>query len=163
MDNHLEEKSRTRIKKEATELQHIGEKLTGLNHDQLTAMDMPFELKEAVTALRSITSNQARRRQIQYIGALMRKIDVEPILQALSLIDAGLSLRRKTESEIGQWAERLAAGDDAPFDVIMENHPQADRQKLRHLIRNARKAIDTPQAAKALKTLTGYIRDLGRI
>lgn len=163
MDNHLEEKSRTRIKKEATHLQQIGEKLTGLSHDQLNTIDIPSELKEAVTALRTITSNQARRRQNQYIGALMRKIDVEPVVHSLALIEAGLSFKKKADSELNQWAERLVAGDDKPFEMIMERCSLADRQKLHQLVRNARKNPGTPQAEKTLKTLTTYIQELDRL
>lgn len=161
MDNHLDEKSRTRIKKEATELQKLGEKLISLSHDQLTAVDIPPELKEAVKAVRSITSNQARRRQIQYIGALMRKIDIEPVEQALSYVEAGISLKKKTDTEQTQWATALMAGDDSPYETIMERYPNADRQKLHQLIRNTRKLKETPNAKKALKALISYINEIG--
>lgn len=160
MDNHLDEKSRTRIKKEAIELQKLGEKLISLSHDQLASVDIPLELKDAVKAVHSIPSNQAKRRQVQYIGALMRKIDAEPIMETLAHIEAGVSLTKKSNTQQTQWAKALVSGDDSPYEEIMSLNPNTDRQHLNQLIRNARKLKDGPNASKSLNTLITYLKSL---
>ena len=76
-------KSRTRKKKEDRALQRLGEALVALPSARLAAMDLPDELREAVEFARSISKHGARRRQIKYIGALLRHIDPQPIQIAL--------------------------------------------------------------------------------
>jgi len=78
-----EYKSRTQKKKEDRALQLLGEQLVKLPVDLLETMELPEELLEAIHLLHKIKSRSARRRQIQYIGALMRHIDPEPIKVAL--------------------------------------------------------------------------------
>ena len=78
-----EYKSRTRKKNEARELQKLGERLLDLKKDQLDGIDLPDELREALAMGRKTTRHGAKRRQIQYIGKLMRGIDPEPIRNAL--------------------------------------------------------------------------------
>ena len=78
-----EDKSRTRKKKEDRALQHLGEQLVALSPAQLATLELPEELRTAVEFARKIKTHGARRRQLQYIGALMRHIDPQPIKSAL--------------------------------------------------------------------------------
>ena len=82
-------KSRTQKKKEDRALQRLGEELLALTAEQLEGIEMPDELIEAVRLGRTMTRHGARRRQLQYIGALMRAIDAEPIRKALDNIRMG--------------------------------------------------------------------------
>ena len=82
-------KSRTRKKNEDRALQHLGEQLIALPFGQLETMELPDELLTAIEFARKIRSHGARRRQIQYIGALMRNIDPQPIETALKRIRPG--------------------------------------------------------------------------
>lgn len=84
-----EYKSRTRKKNEARALQHLGEQLVALPFGQLETMELPDELLAAIEFANKIKSHGARRRQIQYIGALMRHIDPKPIETALKRIRSG--------------------------------------------------------------------------
>ncbi len=84
-----EYKSRTCKKNEARALQRLGEQLVALPFGQLEALDLPDELLTAIELARRIRSHGARRRQIQYIGALMRHIDPRPIKAALDRIRSG--------------------------------------------------------------------------
>ena len=78
-----ENKSRTQKKKEDRALQRLGEKLISLPAGQLEALELPDELLTAIDFVHQIKSRSARRRQIQYIGALMRHVDPQPIEAAL--------------------------------------------------------------------------------
>ncbi len=84
-----EYKSRTQKKNEDRALQRLGEQLVALPFSQLEAMELPDELLTAIELARKIRSRSARRRQIQYIGALMRHIDPQPIKAALERIRSG--------------------------------------------------------------------------
>lgn len=84
-----EYKSRTRKKKEDRSLQRLGEQLVTLPAGRLESMDLPDELRTAVAFARKIRNHVARRRQLQYIGALMRQIDPQPIETALERIRSG--------------------------------------------------------------------------
>jgi len=81
--------SRTRKKNEDRALQRLGEQLVALPFGQLAAMELPDELLAAIESVHKIRSRSARRRQIQYIGALMRHIDPQPIETALERIRSG--------------------------------------------------------------------------
>ncbi|MDF1593458.1 MAG: ribosome biogenesis factor YjgA [Desulfobacterales bacterium] len=84
-----EYKSRTQKKNEDRALQRLGEQLVALPPGQLEAMDLPEELLTAIAFARKIKNHGARRRQIQYIGVLMRQIDPQPIETALERIRSG--------------------------------------------------------------------------
>jgi ribosome-associated protein len=83
-----DDKSRTRKKNEDRALQRLGEQLAALPRVQLAAMELPDELLTAIESARKIKSHGARRRQMQYIGVLMRHIDLQPIQTALDRIQS---------------------------------------------------------------------------
>ncbi|MFH2043819.1 MAG: ribosome biogenesis factor YjgA [Pseudomonadota bacterium] len=85
-----EYKSRTQKKNEDRALQRLGEQLVALPFSQIESMDLPEELLAAIKSVRKIKSHGARRRQIQYIGVLMRQIDPQPIEKALERIRSGI-------------------------------------------------------------------------
>jgi ribosome-associated protein len=79
----MEEKSKSQIKREMCALQDLGERLVRLSRGQLEQVELPQELREAVLFARSLKKHEAHRRQLQYIGVIMREIDPEPIRQSL--------------------------------------------------------------------------------
>ena len=82
-------KSRTQKKNEDRALQRLGEQLVALPFTQLETMGLPDELLSAIEFAHKIKSHGAQRRQMQYIGALMRHIDPQPIEAALHRIRTG--------------------------------------------------------------------------
>ncbi len=161
MGKHDElEKSRTRLKKEATALQKMGEKLVTLSDDQLSHMELPTMLINAIQAVRTIKSHGARRRQMQYIGTLMRNVDVEPIEQALLEIEQGAYRQAKAFHRVEAWRDKLVAGDDTVIDEILEIFPDADRQRLGQLVRSARKEKDKNAPPKSARHLFRYLKEL---
>lgn len=160
MTDFNEEKSRTQVKKEVEELQKLGERLISLSKAQLLSIDIPQELIDTVLLSKSITTNKAKRRQKQYIGALMREIDIDPILKALRNLDDGLPLGNSNSSEVKDLLKKLTDGDDSSIERIVEKYPKADRQKLRQLVRNARKEKLAAKSQKATKNLQHYIREV---
>lgn len=157
MENEIQYKSRTQIKKEAEERQKLGEELIKLSRGQLEQMALPDELRDALIKARSIKSNIAGRRQRQFIGVLMRDVDPEPIRLALLQTDTGLSIESGIAKEIRAWTDRLLTGDPADMEALIRVCPGLERQRLRQLLRNIKKEKTTGKSTKSLKALERFI------
>ena len=153
-----EEKSRSRIKGEMLALQKMGERLVGLSPVLIEKMDLPPDLKEAVFLARGLNKRGARRRQLQYIGSLMRRVNPEPIREALARIDQGQKKEAWAFQQTEQWRDRLIGGDDALIDELMKRFPHTNRQQLRRLTLSARK--EKERSPKAARALFRYLRAL---
>ena len=143
------EVSKTDLKRESTELQKLGESLLTLRADLLNKLDLPDKLLEALAEAKRITNFEGKRRQMQFIGKLMRKLDPEVLDAArAALVEQHMPSARETAllHTAEQWRERLIA-DDAAVAQWISDFPQTDSQQLRALVRQARK--DAPPADKA--------------
>ena len=160
MDSEHFEKSRTQLKKEAIALQKIGEKLVLLSDDQLQRMELPSLLMAAIHDIRPMKSRGARRRQMQYIGTLMRHVEVASIQQSLLEIEQGTYQQAREFHRIEAWRDELVAGDDAVFEKILSKFPDADRQRLGQLVRNARKEKLKNATPKSARNLFRYLKQL---
>lgn len=152
--------SRTQMKKEALALQDMGEKLVRLSDEQLEQMELPSQLMDAIRDIRPMKSHGARRRQMQYIGGLMRNVDVEPIEQALLEIEQGAFLQAKEFHRVENWRDRLVAGDDDLMEEVVDTFPEADRQRLGQLVRSARKEKQNNRPPKSARNLFRYLKEL---
>jgi ribosome-associated protein len=153
-------KSRTQKKIEDRALQQLGEELLAVSAEQLAAIEMPEELTEAVLLGRKTTSHGARRRQLQYIGALMRKIDSAPIRKALDNIRQGDYQKVLGHKKLERWRDGLKEGDLSVVEDILAQCPEAERQRLMQLVRNARKETDMGKTVKASRVLFRYLRQV---
>ena len=123
---------------------------------------MDEDLWDAVLFAKTLTKHEARRRQLQYIGTLMRDADVEPIRQALENIARGNRMEAQAFAQVEKWRDVLLEGNDAPLDEIMERFPDADVQQLRQLVRNARKEKGKDKPPKSSRALFRYLRELSK-
>ncbi len=150
--------SRSQKKRAVEELQKLGAALVDLAPAQLDAMQIPAELLAAVREAQRITSHEARRRQMQFIGKVMRKVDPEPVRAALAGITSQSAAARVRHKRLEDWRSRLI-GDDGELTAFASEHPGADLQTLRALIRNARKEIAEAKPPKAQRELFRLIRE----
>lgn len=133
--------SRTDLKRESTELQALGEDLVNLRAELLEGLALPEKLVDALTEVRRITNFEGRRRQMQFIGKLMRKLDedqVQQVRQTLSDQHSGVAKDVAALHEAEQWRDALVAEDDA-LARWLDKFPGTDAQQLRSLVRQARK------------------------
>ena len=151
--------SKTQRKKAVHLLQALGEELVELNDDQLAAIELPEALREAVMAARRITKFEARRRQLQYIGKLMRRVEVEPIRAALDAMLAGSRRQIAAHKRIEAWRERLLAGPGA-LDELLAEYPGADAQRLRTLVSGALRERDAGSPPRSYRELYQALRAL---
>ena len=156
----MEDKSKSEKKREMTALQGIGKRLLELPQAQVEKIEMPQELRDALLLARTLKSHSALRRQTQYIGVLMRRVHIEPIRQALDEIDKGQKQKSREFQQLELMRDSLVEGDDAVFEEITNRFPDADIQKLRRVVRAARKERKDNVAPKQSRILFKYLRGL---
>lgn len=135
------EVSKTDLKRESAELQKLGEELLTLRSELLGRLDLSDKLLDALAEAKRITNFEGRRRQMQFIGKLMRKLDdedIEAIREALRAQHSGSAKETLALHQAEQWRDRLLQSDDAVAEW-MAAHPDTDSQQLRALVRQARK------------------------
>ncbi len=154
-----EEISKTRIKQQMQELQDLGTTLVELPADKLRQIDMPENLLEAVLAARKITAHGGRRRQLQYIGKLMRNVDPAPIQEKIDQWNGNHAAETARMHQLENWRKRLIE-DDAALSEFLDQHSTADVQHLRNLIRNARKEAAASKPPKSSRELFKVIREI---
>jgi len=154
-----EKPSKTERKRVMHELQALGERLVGLNPDQLAAIALPEDLRDAVEQAQRITKHEARRRQMQYIGRLMRDVDPEPIRERLKAWDGVSTEETARLHRIERWREELIE-DDGAFGALARTHPGIDIQRVRALVRNARGERSAGRPPRAYRELFRTLRDI---
>jgi ribosome-associated protein len=133
--------SKTDAKRESEELQALGEQLLSLRPDLYKPLPLPDKLSEALSDVRRITDFEGKRRQMQFIGKLMRQLDedtLQAVRHALELQRLGHSHDTEQLHQAEQWRDRLIESDAAVQDWIGQ-YPGTDTQQLRALVRQARK------------------------
>jgi ribosome-associated protein len=144
-----ERPSKTQRKKEMHALQALGQQLVDLSRDQLARVDLPDELREAIDFAHKVTSHEGRRRHMQYIGKLMRRVDAEEVRAAIGRATgasrAAVALMHLAE----RWRDRLLADEPGAWDELGSQVDPAVLRELRSLARQARaeRAAERPPAA----------------
>ena len=150
--------SKTKRKQEMTELQSLGAKLVELPESQLAGMPIDEQLRDAILEAKRIKSHEAKRRQLQYVGRLMREVDPAPLRAQLDAIVGHSAQAAAQHRRLEGWRERLLADDGALTDFAVE-FPGADLQAVRTLIRNARKEQKEAKPPRAYRELFRLIKE----
>ena len=129
--------SKTRRKKDMQALQDVGESLVALDPSKLRELDLPERLLDAIMLAKTITKHEGRRRQMQFLGRLMRDVDPEPIRAALARFDTMPRAERARFAAAESWRDRLLAEDGAIAAFVTE-HPAVDPRELTDLVSAAR-------------------------
>lgn len=154
------EKSKSQLKREMTALQKVGEQLVKLPAAQLEQIPLEETLREAIDVARRIKSREGLRRQMQYIGKLMRSADTDTITGKLDFFNREGEHYRRHFHRIEQWRDRLIADGDKAVGALMTEVPNVDRQHLRQLVRQAQKEISQSKAPAASRKLFKYLRQM---
>lgn len=156
----VERPSKTRMKAASHDLQALGEALVELPDDRLADLGMDESLLEAIREYKRTRSHEGRRRQMQYVGKLMRRADPEPLREAVAAMQLGRAKDALALHEAERWRTELIASDDALTRWTGE-HPDCDLQQMRSLIRAARKdasAAPEQRSGRAYRELFNFIR-----
>ena len=141
------EASRTDLKRESDQLQKLGEALLTLRADLFEKLPISEKLSDAIAQAKRITNFEGKRRQMQFIGKLMRLLDenaVAAVKEALEAQQKGSARESQSLHEAEKWRDDLIAHDEA-FEKWLTANPRTDTQQLRALIRQARKDVQPTQ------------------
>lgn len=151
--------SKTKLKAEADAAQEIGRKLVELPKDKLNKLQLEDALRDAIAEAKRITANGAIRRQLQYIGRLMRDTDLAPIVEQLQKWEGKHQEENARFHHMERWRTRMLE-DAKALEEFIQLFPQADVQQLRTLIRNAQKEQLANKPPKSSRELFKMIRQV---
>ena len=157
-DDLLEPPSKSSRKREMQALQDLGEQLVALSTERLKKVPLPDALYEAVRAAQGFKM-EARRRQMQYIGKLMRKVDPAPIQAMLDVFAGNSAVEIAKMHRLERLREQLLE-DEQTIGTIAETWPEADLQYLRTLRRNALKEREAAKPPKSFREIFRVLREL---
>lgn len=151
--------SKSQLKREMTALQDLGAELVTLSKERLAKIEMPERLRDALLEAQRITKHEARRRQMQYIGKIMRDVDAAPLRAAMDEINGVSKAATIRQHQLERLRTRLME-DEAVFSEVARDFPGADVQRLRQLRRNALKESEQGKPPRAYRELFRELRDL---
>ena len=152
--------SKTQLKKDSLDIQKLGEDLISLDKQNFNSLGLPENVAAAIDAARKMKKDGARKRQVQYIGKLLRKIDVEPVREEFERIKHNLGKETREFHRLEKWRDRLLADGDAALSDLLNEYPQADRQHLRQLMRQANKEKKLEKPPKSAREIFQYLKSL---
>lgn len=152
--------SKSRLKRDMHALQALGERLVELPASQFDRLVLPVELVDAVTLARRITAREGRRRQLQFVGKLMRRVDADAIRAQLELDDERHRLETAVMHAAERWRDALIESPERVAEFA-QRHPSAARV-LHPLIRSARAEHARQQRGRHYRELYRELRDVLR-
>lgn len=151
--------SKSQRKRDSHALQALGQELAALSSDRLKKLSLPESLLGALLEWQRLTKHEAKRRQMQYIGKVMRDLDPEPIRAALDEIK-GVSAEATARMHRLERTREEFLADEKVLADIMRDYPEADPQHLRQLRRNALKEQELSKPPRAFREIFRILRDL---
>lgn len=150
--------SKSARKREMTALQKTGEALLALPAKQFAKVPISDLLREALELAATLKNREGKRRQMQYVGKLMRSEDHEKIAEVLASFDENSRTFRLQFQRLEKLRDELIDGNNDVLTNILEQHPELERQHLRQLIRQARKEREQNKGPAASRKLFKYLR-----
>ena len=151
--------SKSEIKRDAEELKRLGAELVDLGKNALDKIPLDTDLRDAIELAQRI-KKEGRRRQLQLIGKMLRNRDVDPIRQALDKLKNRHNQQVALFHKLEALRDRLVEEGDDAMSEVLRLYPEADRQQLRVLIRNAQKEKATNKPPKSYRLIFSYLREL---
>lgn len=152
--------SKSQRKRDANDAQQLGKDILTLSHDAQKSMDLPDNLSKALDDARRIRHNSALKRQLQYIGKLMRHIDIEPIQEKYLKLTNHYVNDVKGFHKLENWRDRLLSEGDKALEDLINEYPNTDRQHLRQLIRQSAKETKLNKPPKSAREIFKYLKTL---
>ncbi len=152
--------SKSQRKRDAEAAQKLGKDILELSHDDQKSIDLPESLSNALDEARRIKKNSALKRQLQYIGKLMRTIDLEPIQEQYIKLTNHYDKDIKILHNLENWRDRLLKEGDKALEDLLNEAPNADRQHLRQLIRQSAKEAQLKKPPKSAREIFKYLKTL---
>jgi len=152
--------SKSQLKRDSHALQEMGKQLVEMPEGKLQKFDLPENLKDAIYEARRLKSREAKRRHLQYIGKLMRTVDTDLIIHTLEKMDHQSQTYRQHFAQLEDWRDRLINQGAPVIEDFIQHYPQADRQQLRNLQRQANREKESNKPPAAARKLFAYLREI---
>ncbi len=151
--------SKSQLKRESHALTDLGKELVELQQNKLDKIPLDDNLRDAIDLARRIKERGGRKRQIQYVGKLLRKVDAEPIIAAMDALKLDHAKENARLHKLEQWRDRLLEEGDDALGELLGQQPDLDRQHLRQLLRNAANEKKLNKPPKSARELFKYLRE----
>jgi ribosome-associated protein len=163
-DQEYERPSKSELKRQSNELQKLGEQLIAEPRDRVKRVQMPEEVKDAILTCQTITNHEGRRRQLQYVGKMMRTLNDEEVAVIQRTIESWKGASKAETAALHALERRRdkLLADDKALTQLLEENPALDAQHLRTLIRNARKEQAENKPPKAYREIFQILKDLAK-
>ncbi|RIZ72011.1 MAG: DUF615 domain-containing protein [Methylococcales bacterium] len=152
--------NKTRIKKDMAVLFALSQELADLPPTQLKALELPDILYKSLTEASGMPHKSARKRLLKFITGQLNKIDIDPYLERLARMKSQSAHAVREHHIAERWRARLINDGNAALTELLNDHPHADRQQLRQLIRNAQKETELAKPPKSSRLLYRYLKVL---
>ena len=152
--------SKSQLKRDSQALQDMGSQLVDMPEGKLQKFDLPENLRDAIYEARRLKSREAKRRHLQYIGKLMRTVDIDLIIHTLEKMDHQSQTYRQHFAQLEGWRDRLINQGSPAIEDFIQQYPQADRQQLRNLQRQANREKESNKPPAAARKLFTYLREI---
>ncbi|GGC81406.1 MULTISPECIES: ribosome biogenesis factor YjgA [Vreelandella] len=159
IDEQEERPSKSQLKREMHALQALGETLIAMRPAERARFPLSDDMLRAIEETSRIRSHEGRRRHMQYVGKLIRKEDLTAIQGVFDAIEQEKEQRDHAFHRLEKWRDRMVDEGDDGVDLFMADYPNADRQALRQLVRNARKEREQGKPPTSSRKLFKHLRD----
>jgi len=163
-DQEYDRPSKSELKRQSDALQKLGEQLIEAPRDRVKRVPMPDNLRDAILMCQTITNHEGKRRQVQFVGKLMRTLDEEEVGVIQRTIESWKGTSKAEAAALHALERRRdkLLADDKALTQLLEEHPELDVQHLRALIRNARKEQAENKPPKAYREIFQILKDLAK-
>ncbi|CAA9892613.1 conserved hypothetical protein [Candidatus Methylobacter favarea] len=152
--------NKTQIKKSIAVLFALGEEMSKLSAAQLKNLELPEKLYKALSEVAGMPPTGARKRLLKFIAGQLHKMDVEPFVEKLARLKNQSAHAVREHHYAERWRDRLIAEGNEALTALLSEQPNADRQQLRQLLRNAQKEAQAAKPPKSARLLYRYLKDL---
>ncbi len=150
--------SKSQRKRDAQRVLDLAKTLVTLGDKLFKSLTLPEPIREAAVLARSINAHIGRKRQIHYLGKLMRNTDIDGIYTQLQAIEDHAEISRKHHKQLEQWRERLIDEGDNALTELLAQWPHAERQTIRQLVRNTHREQSRQSPPKSARALFQYLK-----
>ncbi len=152
--------NKTQLKKDIAVTHKLAEEIVSLSSTQLTELALPLDVYTAAKAAAGMSQRGARKRQLKFLTGLLRNNDLEEIEGKLAKIKSQSALAVKEHHLLERWRNRLLEEGDQALSSLLQEYPNADRQQLRQLLRNAKKETEMGKPPKSARLVYQYLKEL---
>ena len=169
MDEQLEEAeqeyyavrpNKTQIKRDIAVIHKLAEEIVDLSTIQISELNLSPDIFDAAKTVAGMPQKGARKRQLKFLTGLLRNIDIEEVQGKLAKIKSQSALAAKEHHLIERWRDRLLSEGDQALSSLLQDYPNANRQQLRQLLRNANKETETGKPPKSARLIYQYLKEL---